>query len=136
MSLQVPHFQWVHHPLSSILVKMTDFLKNRFIFEKIWRFCYFRPKIHSKYKKGGLQLIRTKFFRKSQFFNFWQFFSVFRKKPKISNLSRDKAPKFQNNVILNIKNALIGGKKVKTQLLRRRGHRKMQKESYLTSKKL
>ena len=50
-------------------------------------------------------------------------------------MSRDKASKFQN-VIPNMKNALIGGKKVKTQLLRRRGRRKIQKESYLTSKKL
>ena len=35
-----------------------------------------------------------------------------------------------------MKTALDGGKKVKTQLFRRRGHRIIQKESYLTSKKL
>ena len=64
------------------------------------------------------------------------FFSFFRKNPKISNLSRDKAPEFQNNVIVDMKTALDGGKKVKTQLFRRRGHRKIQKETYLTSKKL
>ena len=45
-------------------------------------------------------------------------------------------PEIQNNVIVDMKTALDGGKKVKTQLFRRRGHRKIQKESYLTSKKL
>ena len=68
-----------------------------------------------------------------QFLPIFAFF-FFSKKPKISNLSGDKAPKFQNNVIVNMKTALDGGKKVKTQLFRRRGHRKIPKESYLTSK--
>ena len=45
-----------------------------------------------------------------------------------------RAPEFQNNVIVDMKTALDGGKKVKTQLFRSRGHRKIQKESYLTSK--
>ena len=96
----------------------------------------FSPQNSLKVQGGWFATNQNKIFQKKSIFQFLPFFFVFRKKPKISNLSRDKAPKFQNNVILNIKNALIGGKKVKTQLLRRRGHRKMQKESHLTSKKL
>ena len=55
------------------------------------------PKIHSEYKKGSLQLIMLKKFRKSQLSNFCHYF-IFYKKPKISNLSHDKAPEFQNSV--------------------------------------
>ena len=52
-------------------------------------------------------------FRKSQFFNFCKFiFRFFSKKQKISNLSRNKS---QNYVIADMKTALYGGKKVKTQ---------------------
>ena len=74
--------------------------------------------------------------QKKSALRFLLIFDIFSKNPKISNLSRDKTPEFQNNVIVDMKTALDGGKKVKTQLLRRRGHRKIQKESYLTSKKL
>ena len=88
----------------------------------------FFSKIPSNHKKGSLQIIRT-------FFNFCRFFHFFFN-PKISNLSRAKAPNFQNNVIPGMKNALIGGKKVKTQLSRRRGYRKIQHERYLISQKL
>ena len=109
---------------------MGDFLKNGFIFEKNITHRYFCLQIHLKHKKGSLQLIMWKKNRESQFFNFCQFFFIFSKKPKISNLSRDKAPKFQNYVIADMKTALHGGKKVKTQLFRRRGLRKIQKESY------
>ena len=110
---------------------MSDFQKNRFIFEKKWTFHYFRPKFLSKYEKGSLQILMWKKFR-SPIFDFCQILIIFSKNPKISNLSRDKATEFQNNVIVDMKTALDGGKKVKTQLFRRRG----QKESYLTSKKL
>ena len=65
---------------------------------------------------------------------FLPIFFIFSKNPKISNLSRDKAPEFQNYVIEDMKTSLDGCKKVKTQLFRRRGRRKIQKESYLTSK--
>ena len=74
--------------------------------------------------------------QKKSDFRFLPIFYYFSKSPKISNLSRDKATEFQINVIVDMKTALDGGKKVETQLFRRRGHRKMQKESYLTSKKL
>ena len=59
--------------------------------------------------------------------SYWVLFFIFLKNPKISNLSRDKAPEFQNNVIVDMKTALDGGKKEKTQLFRRRGHRKIKK---------
>ena len=94
----------------------------------------FLPQNSLKIQEWWFATDQDKKFRKSQFFKFCQFF--FFVLPKISILSRVQAPKFQNNVILDMKNALIGGKKVKTQLLRRRGHRKIQKENYLTSKKL
>ena len=112
---------------------MSDFEKNRFIFEKNEHFIIFPQKIHLKYEKGSLQLLVWKKFRKSQLFDFCQYFFIFSKNQKISNLSRDKAPEFQNNVIVDMKTALDGGK---TLLFRRRGHRKIQKESYLTLKKL
>ena len=136
MTLQVPHFQLSSSPTFVNFGQNERFSEKQIYFWKKWTFHYFRPKIHSKYKKGSLQLIMWKKFRKSQFFNFCQFFFIFSKKPKISNLSRDKAPKFQNYVIADMKTALHGGKKVKTQLFRRRGLRNIQKESYWTSKKL
>ena len=52
--------------------------------------------------------------KKSAFHFFANFFFIFSKNRKISNLSRDKAPEFQNNVIVDMKIALDGGKKVKT----------------------
>ena len=38
-------------------------------------------------------------------------FFHFSKNPKISDVSRDSTPEFQNNVILDMKTALDGGKK-------------------------
>ena len=46
-------------------------------------------------------------------FSIFTNFFHFSKNPKISNLSRDKAPEFQNNVIVDMKTALDGGKKGK-----------------------
>ena len=55
-------------------------------------------------------------------------FTFFQKKPKISNLPRDKALEFQNNMPEGMKTALHGGKKVKTQLFRRRGTEKTKRK--------
>ena len=74
--------------------------------------------------------------KKIQKSDFCQILIIFSKNLKITNLSRDKAPEFQNNVIVDMKTALDGGEKVKTQLFRRSAHRKIQKESYLISKKI
>ena len=136
MTLQVPHFQLSSSPTFVNFGQNDWFSEKRIYFWKNMKILLFSPQISLKVQEGWFATDQNNFLRKIQFFNFWQIFFVFRKQPKISNLSRDKAPKFQNNVILNIKNALTGGKKVKTQLLRRRGHRNIQKESYLTSKKL
>ena len=92
---------------------MGDFLKNGFIFEKNRTHHYFCPKIHLKHKKDSLQLIMWKKVQKKSVFQFLPIFFNFSKKPKISNLSRDKAPKFQNYVIADMKTALHGGKKGK-----------------------
>ena len=133
MTLQVPHFQLSSSPTFVNFGQNDRFSEKQIYFRKNMKILLFSPQNSPKVQKGWFATDQNKIFQKKSFF---QFLLVYRKKPKISNLSRDKAPKFQNNVNLNIKNALIGGKKVKTQLLRRRGHRKMQKESYLTSKKL
>ena len=117
--------------------KWAIFWKTDLFLKKKRTHRYFRPKIHLIYKKGSLQLIMWKKNQKKSVFQFLPiFFFIFSKKPKISNLSRDKAPKFQNYVIADMKTALHGGKKVKTQISRRTGRRKIQKESYWTSKKL
>ena len=137
MGLQVPHFQLSSSPTFVNFGQNDRFSEKQIYFWKNMKTLLFSPQNSLKVQGGWFATDQNKNFQKKSIFQFLpNFFFVFRKKPKISNLSRDKAPKFQNNVILNIKNALIGGKKVKTQLLRRRGHRKIQKESYLTSKKL
>ena len=115
---------------------MGDFLKNGFIFEKNRTHRYFRPKIHLKHKKGSLQLIMWKKIQKKSVFQFLPFFFIFSKKPKISNLSCDKAPKFQNDVIADMKTALHGGKKVKLSYIEEGGSKKYKEKSYWTSKKL
>ena len=114
MTLQVPHFQLSSSPTFVNFGQMSDFLKNRIIFEKNMKILVFSPQNSLKIQEGWLATNHNKIFQKSQFFNFYHFCSFFEKKPKISNLSRDKVPKFQNNVILNIKNALTGSKKIKT----------------------
>ena len=65
-----------------------------------------------------------------------QFFLFFSKKAKNHQFVTWQGPKIPKYCDSDNQNALIGGKNVKTQLLRRRGHRKIQNESYLTSKKL
>ena len=127
-------FNWVQHPFFAPLGKIGDFWKNTIIFEKIWKVGHFLSKFHWKYQDGCLQLIQTNFFTKGNFFQFLQKYFIFSKMLKISNLSRDQASKFRNNSISDMKNVLIGHKKVKTQLLRSRGRKKIQKKSYLTWK--
>ena len=137
MILQVPHFNWVHHPFSSTLDKMSDFQKKQIYFwKKNENFIIFAPKSTQNTRRVVCNYSCEKNSEKVSSSIFANFFSFFSKIPKISNLSRDKAPEFQNNVIVDMKTVLDGGKKVKTQLFRRRGHRKIQKESYLTSKEL
>ena len=137
MILQVPHFQ-----LSSSSVFVNFGQNERFTEEQIyfWRknenFIIFAPKSTQNTRRVVCNYSCETTSEKVSSSIFDNSFSFFSKNPKISNLSRDKAPEFQNNVIVNMKTALDGCKKVKTQLFRRRGHRKIQKESYLISKKL
>ena len=104
--------------------------------KKIENFIIFAPKSTQITKRVVCNYSCEKNSEKVNSSIFANFFFIFSKNPKISNLSRDKAPEFQNNVVVVMKTALDGGKKVKTQLFRRRGHREIPKESYLTSKKL
>ena len=115
---------------------MSDFQEKRFIFEKNENFIIFAPKSTQNTRRVVFNYSCEKNSEKVSSSIFAIFFFIFLKNSKISNLSRDKAREFQNNVIVDMKTALDRGKKVKTQLVRRRGHRKIQQESYLTSKKL
>ena len=84
----------------------------------------FSLQISLKYQEGCLQLIRTIFYE-------WSFFAIsakkisfFRKSWKSPICHVTRASKFWNNSIPDMKNALIGHKKIKTQLLRTRGCKK------------
>ena len=109
------------------------FSEKKIYFEKNENFIIFAPKSTQNTRRVVCNYACEKDSEKVSSSIFDIFFIV-SKNPKISNLSRDKAPEFQNNVIVNMKTALDGGKKIKTQLFRRRRHRKIQKESYSTSK--
>ena len=120
MILQVPHFQLNS---SSVFVNFGQnerFSEKQIYFWKKLKISLFSPQNHSKYEKGSLQLLMWK---KSEKVNssIFAIFFIFSKNQKISNLSRDKAPEFQNNVIVDMKTALDGGKKVKLSYLEEGG---------------
>ena len=137
MILQVSHFQLSS---SSVFVNFGQnerFSEKHFFFLKKINISLFSPQNPLKIREGQFATTHVKKIQKKSALRFLLFFfHFFKKKQKISNLSRDKAPEFQNNVIVDMKTALDCGKKVKTQLFRRRRLKKIQKESYLISKKL
>ena len=92
---------------------MCDFQKNRFIFEKNEHLIIFTKKSTKNTRRVVCNYLCEKNSEKVSSSIFANFFSFFSKNPKISNLSRDKAPEFQTNVIVDMKTALDGGKKGK-----------------------
>ena len=135
MLLQVPHFKLSSSHVFVNFGQNERFSEKQIYFWKKWIFYYFPQKSTENMRMLVCNYSCEKNQKKSAF-RFLPIFFIFSKNPKISNLSRVKAPELQNNVIVDMKTALDGGKKVKTQLFRRRGHRKIQQKSYLTSKKL
>ena len=88
---------------------MSDFQKKQIYFwKKNENFIIFAPKSTQNTSCNYSCEKNSEKVSSSIFANFFFFFS---KNPKISNLSRDKAPEFQNNVIVDMKTALDGGKK-------------------------
>ena len=123
MILQVTHFQLSSSPVFVNFGQNERFSEKQIYFwKKNENFIIFAPKSTQNTRRVVCNYSCEKNSEKVSSSIFANFFFHISKNPKISNLSRDKTPEFQNNVIVDMKTALDGGKKVKTQLFIRRGH--------------
>ena len=121
MTLPVPHFQLSSSPTFVNFGQNERFSEETNLFlKKYEHFNIFLLK-STQNTRRVVSTNRNKNRGKSQIFNFWKFFSFFKK--------------IQKSSIRHVTRPLNGGKKVKPQLLRRRrAQKKIQNESYLTSK--
>ena len=129
--LSVPHFQFSLAPGFCTFGQNRWFRENMNYFWKKSKILLFFAQIELK---TPFSLYATNNERKNwkkSFPSFCPNFSVFSKTAQNPHLSRDKASRFQNIGIPDMKIVLNSHKIIKTQLLRSRSCKKITQESYL-----